>query len=90
MENNQNKTICVNGWRAITEEIFGEDGAGRFLNVAPIFDAEGKLTKDSVQEIILQAEKSAQNSDTWPERYQIKFKKLANKLKLQTNLMPSN
>ncbi len=88
--NNQNKTICVNSWRAITEEIFGEDGAGRFINVAPDFDEEGRIKPESVSQIIWHAEKNAKDSDTWPERYKIKFTRLANKLKLYPHLTPSN
>ena len=88
--NNQNKTICVNSWRAITEEIFGEDGAGRFIELKPEIDSNGKLTSDSIGEIIWHAEKNANDSDTWPERYQKKFTRLANKLKLYPHLTPSN
>lgn len=74
----------------MTEEIFGENGAERFIDVSPKFDEHGSLTPESASVIIFQAEKNAKDSDAWPEVCRNKFIRLANKLKPYANLMPSN
>ena len=79
--NNQNKKLCLNRFRQISEDIFGANSISRFLSTVPHLDEVNQLTPKTVGELITEANKQAEQ-DLLPDSWKKKYKKFAGKLSL--------
>lgn len=84
--NNQNKKLCANRLRQISEDVFGTKSIGRFLSTVPHIDEENQLTLRSVGDLIAEANKQAKQD--LPESWQKKYKKFAGKLSVYQHELP--
>ena len=80
------KRLCVNGLRRISEGVFGTKSIVRFLSTVPYTDDQNLLTTRSVGELIAESNKQAEKD--LPESLQKKYKKFAGKLSIYQHELP--